>query len=1050
MNPDRSLPELQHTAWSVKDGAPADIWALAQSADGFLWLGTGSGLYRFDGVVFEHIAPPGAPNIGFRDVTALLPLPSGELWIGYYAGGASRMKGGQLTDYGEREGVPPGWVTAFAREDDGTIWLAAREGLARFSGGHWERIGDNWNFHGNAANWILLDRQGTLWVAGGDTVAYLRKGAHTFEDTGVKSDYKSTLAQAPDGTVWFASETLSPRPLPRVAQTTRSTATTIGQATGSTATTIGQATGITATTIGQATGITATTIGQATGITTTAIGQATGTSTTAVGLKDLPPVKRLLLDRDGSVWASDAAQGGIYRATLNAAAAPTARTTEKFGEAQGLTSDLAVPLIEDHEGNIWVGTNMGLNRFRETNFVAERRVPLSRTGYSIARGDGSAVWIASGTALYRSEGGHVEQAATSPTSFHSAYRAPDGVIWLGRRDDLLQIKDGHMTTVRLPEVALADDYAYVIAMTSDGVAGLWVSVVDRGLMHFDGTSWMPTLDLPGLSATAAVSAWTDARSRHWFGYSNGSVIMLDAQGAHDYTSREGLQIGPIIGIGGAADDILVGGEFGLARFDGSGFRSLTTARAEPFTGISGIVITPTHDVWLNGNRGVIRMTEGDLQRALDNPQSPLRYELFDRHDGLPGIAQQGEDSTAMATDDGRLWFLTNHGVAWIDPAHLIRNTVPPAVVIRSLSANGRRYPTSGTVTLPEKTRTVLIDYTALSLGAPERVKFRYKLEGADDSWRDAGNERHVIYANLHARQYRFRVVAANEAGVWNETGAQLTFDIPAAYYEKLWFLVLCAVAAVLLLLALYVARMAQVTAQVRARLLERVFERERIARELHDTFLQSVNALMMRFQAAAQRIPQHEPARALMEQSLDRAAAVLAEGRRRVQDLRSANPIEHDLPQRLTNAVEELVQGHEADSRIEIEGTPRDLHPVVRDEAYRIAREALANASKHAEATRIDIKLTYGRRQFVLRVVDDGRGMDQNESESGVRTDHFGITGMRERAAKIMGTLKLTSSLGAGTVVQLAVPGRFAYSTARPTGLSRARYRWWRAWLDTE
>jgi signal transduction histidine kinase/ligand-binding sensor domain-containing protein len=996
VNPDRSLPELQHTAWSVKDGAPADIWALAQSADGFLWLGTGSGLYRFDGVVFEHITPPGAPNIGFRDVTALLPLPSGELWIGYYAGGVSLMKGGQLTDYGEREGVPPGWITAFAREDDGTIWLAAREGLARFSGGHWERIGDNWNFHGNAAHWILLDRQGTLWVAGGDTVAYLRKGAHTFEDTGVKSGYKSTLAQAPDGTVWIAGESLFPRPLPGVGETNRSTAT-------------------------------------------------------AVGLKDLSPVKRLLLDRDGSVWASDAAHGGIYRATLKAAAAaPTTLTIEKFGEGQGLTSDLAVPLLEDHEGNIWVGTNMGLNRFRETNFVAEPRIPLSRTGYTIARGDGSAVWITSATALYRSEGGHLEQAATSPTPFRSAYRAPDGVIWLGCHDDLLQIKDGHMTTVRLPEVVPPSDYAYVKAMTSDGAGGLWVSVIDRGLVHFDGTSWRPTPDLAGLPATAAVSAWTDARSRHWFGYSNGSIIMLDAQGAHAYTSREGLQIGPITVIGGAADEVLVGGEFGLARFDGSSFRSLTTSRAEPFTGISGIVITPAHDVWLNGNRGVIRMTEGDLQRALNNTQAPLRYELFDRHDGLPGIAQQGEDATAIAADDGRLWFLTNHGVAWIDPAHLIRNTVPPAVVIRSLTANGRRYATSDTVTLPEKTRTALIDYTALSLGAPERVRFRYKLEGADDNWRDAGSERHVIYANLHSRQYRFRVVAANEAGVWNETGAELTFEIPAAYYEKPWFLVLCAVAAVLLLLALYVARMAQVTAQVRARLLERVFERERIARELHDTFLQSVNALMMRFQAAAQRIPQHEPARDLMEQSLDRAAAVLAEGRRRVQDLRSANPIEHDLPQRLANAVEELVQGHEADSRIEIEGTPRDLHPVVRDEAYRIAREALANATKHARATRIDIKLTYVRRQFVLRVVDDGRGMDENGSEAGVRTDHFGITGMRERAAKIMGTLKVTSSLGAGTMVQLVVPGRFAYSAARPPGrLSRARYRW-RAWLDTQ
>jgi len=207
--PNLSMAQIQHTAWTVQQGAPAEIWALAQSPDGFLLLGTGNGLYRFDGVTFEHV-PSNQPELAFRDITALLALPSGELWIGYYAGGVSELKNGVLTDYDQHEGVPAGWITSFARESDGTLWVAARDGLGRFAGGHWETVSSDWNFRNHAAHWVMLDRQGTLWVAGGETVEFLRRGAHKFEDTGIRSGYKSTFALGPDGTVWLAGESVSP------------------------------------------------------------------------------------------------------------------------------------------------------------------------------------------------------------------------------------------------------------------------------------------------------------------------------------------------------------------------------------------------------------------------------------------------------------------------------------------------------------------------------------------------------------------------------------------------------------------------------------------------------------------------------------------------------------------------------------------------------------------------------------------------------------------------------------------------------------------------
>src|ERR1700722_7972116 len=374
--PNLSMSQIQHTAWTAKQGAPADIWALAQSPDGFLLLGTGSGLYRFDGVTFERVIPSNQPDLAFRDITALLALPSGELWIGYYAGGVSELKNGVLTSYGQLEGVPSGWITSFARESDGTLWVAAAEGLGRFSAGHWETGSSDWNFRGHGAHWVLLDHQGTLWGAGGGTVAFLPRGAHKFEDTGIRSQYKSTLALAPDGTVWLAGESISPRPLLQ-----HQPLLTRGEPPGR-----------------------------------------------------LDPVKRLLVDRDGSIWATDSQHGGIYRATPrnhDTDAATPHPLNEIFTEAEGLTSNLAVPVLEDQEGNIWVGTNLGLNRFRATRFVREWRVPASRTVYALAAAPDGSVWIASHEQLFEAQGSRCDLIARLPSPIRSPYREPSGALWLG-------------------------------------------------------------------------------------------------------------------------------------------------------------------------------------------------------------------------------------------------------------------------------------------------------------------------------------------------------------------------------------------------------------------------------------------------------------------------------------------------------------------------------------------------------------------------------------------------------------------------------------------
>ena len=978
--PSLVLSQIHHTAWTTKDGAPADIWALAQSPDGFLLLGTGSGLYRFDGVTFERVTPTNQPDLAFRDITALLPLPSGELWIGYYAGGVSKLKDGVLTNYSRLEGLPAGWVTSFARESDGTIWAAAREGLGRFSAGRWETVSTDWNFRGHSAHWVLLDRQGTLWVAGGDTVAFLPHGAHKFVDTGIHSGYESMLALAPDGTVWLGGLSVAPRPLqPRELPA--------------------------------------------------------GNDKPWVRLD---PVKRILFDRDGSLWATDSLRGGVYRVTQQSG---VAHSPETFTEAEGLTSDVAVPEIEDREGNIWVGTNLGLNRFRATPFVPEGRVPTSQTGYALAATRDGAVLIASGAQLFAAYGSHCDLLVSLPTLIRSLYLEPGGALWLGTPEGLVERVDNKLTVLPFPAPPHPIQYQYAHSITPDAAQGLLVSVVDRGLMRMNDGRWSLASSELGLPDATPTALWTDAAQQQWLGYSDGTLALRTHSGVRMLGSEQGLKVGPITVIGGSTTAVFVAGEWGLARYDGGKFSSLSASRSEALSGITGILVRPNGDIWLNGNRGVVHMQAEALNDAYQHPLARLRYDLFDIQDGLPGYALQGQDSTAVAGTDGRLWFATNHGVAWIDPDQLSGNQTPPQVVIRSVLADQRTYQRAGSIELPIGTRSVRIDYTALNLGRPERVRFRYKLEGADDTWRDAGNERSVRYASLRPGHYSFQVIASNGNGVWNNVGATVTFVLPPAFYQTFWFLALVFSVCLGVLLLLLLARLRQISHRDRRRLEQRMEdrlnERTRIARELHDSLLQGFQGLMFRLQAVRELLPERPGVAA---ESLDTALKMgdeaICQGRDAVQNLRSGSSEEGDLVAAVGALGAELATGVDPQAtpeyRVVVEGTARDVNPQIRDDVYSIVREAVCNAYQHAKATRIETDVTFEETALSFRVRDDGIGIDPEILARGQRMEHWGLPGMRERCQTVGGDLKVWSEKNAGTEVELRIPARIAY--ARPPG----------------
>src|SRR5580698_4078063 len=376
--------------------------------------------------------------------------------------------------------------------------------------------------------------------------------------------------------------------------------------------------------------------------------------------------------------------------------------------------------------------------------------------------------------------------------------------------------------------------------------------------------------------------------------------------------------------------------------------------------------------------------------------------------------------------------------------------LPPPVHVEEIVADRKAYSPQEGLQIPPLTRDLEIDYTALSFAIPQKVRFRYKLEERDTTWQEPGTRRQAFYSDLHPGKYHFRVIACNNDGLWNEEGATLDFSVAAAWYQTNWFRASCVVVFLVLLWGLYRLRVQQLQHQFAIGLEARVNERTRIARELHDTLLQSFQGLMLRFQTVSEMLPARPlDAKKALEGALDRADEAISEGRDAITDIRASTLASRDLEKSITvlmtNLSEELAasNGGSVTSRVLVEGVPRAVRQTVQDEIYRIARESLRNAFRHAQAGHIETEIMYGE-SLRLRFRDDGKGIDPSVVEHGGRSGHWGLPGIRERAKQIGAQLAVWSELGAGTEVELNIPGSIAYEI-----VPGARFRIFRKRTET-
>ncbi|HEY6940433.1 sensor histidine kinase [Dokdonella sp.] len=978
LNPERMISQYGHVAWRLRDGdLPAPAYPIAQTRDGYMWIGTQAGVLRFDGMRFVSL-----------DRLTATPLPAK-------------------------------FITALHGARDGSLWIGSTQGLS-----HWR---DNvlTTIPGMASPSSLLeDRSGTLWA----TVEGRRDGSRQVSLCSVEANSArcfarddgiafangefgaGSLYQDAAGAFWFATEWSVARwkkgmqaqvmPVPAKIQ-----AATPGRLV------FAAAGGV------QWVGVDAR--GPGLGLQRVE-GNAIRTVQAPLQGSNLS-VQALFADRAGVLWVGTL-DDGIYRIRGD--------RVDHIRAVDGLSSDCIYWFFEDAAGDLWVSTSEGVDRFRDlpVSTFSKREGRSSDEADSVLVTHDGRVWAGSSNALdilqdgvftsYKAGAGLPGNQVTSMLEDHS------GEVWIGIDNSLTVFDDGRFVRVNGPGseplgpvASLAEDrqgnvwarYRNKLArirdrhvqeefeigaatLTADRVSGVWAAAADGTLAHFH-------------DATVDRFTLAHAANRMRQGITTASGALLFATDAGVFGWSEGTQR-------------VMGAQNGL-----------------PCEFSTELGIDDAGDLWIFTECGLLRITAAELGRWWHDGSAIVTPRVFDAMDGLR-VGRPAFRALSVAPD-GKLWLGNAVNLQMLDPAELRRATPPPLQAWIENTRSDRREFGSGTdIELPPNPREVQIDYTATGLSVPQRARFRYRLEGRDESWNEAGTRRQAFYNDLPPGTYRFRVGASSDGLSWTETAFPLSLRIDAAWYQTLPVRLLGVLLGAGILAALYRMRVRRLAAVLKARYDERLAERTRLARELHDTLLQTIQSSKMVADDALDHVDDKERMAHAMGRLSEWLGAAVREGREALHALRASTTQTNDLAASLRRAAGECCARADMQLRFEVLGVPGEMHPIVRDEIYRIGYEAIRNACAHSKGSQLDVSLAYlGDLRIVVR--DDGVGFDPVS-----RPGHFGVEGMRERAARIGAQLRIERAKPAGSEIALIVPATTAYREAgRRQGLRGVWHR---------
>ena len=994
LDPTLDVTQYAHTAWKVRDGfLKAEVLSFAQTPDGYLWLGTPFGLLRFDGVRAIPWEPPAGASLPGENIFVLRVTGDGTLWIGTDRGLAS-WNGNSLRVHPAFQGE---YIMSIVEDRQGTLWVGGQHVATSTgflctirgattecqSGRETLGIGITSVYEdGGGALWIATTNQVRRWRPEPPKLFSLATSIPTIAETLTEFQGKILVATV-DGVQQIVDERVEPFPVP-------------------------------------------------------------------VDPSRIPVA--LFRDRDRALWIGTLAAGVLHVRDGR---------VDTFAPLDGLSGVNVHTIFEDREGSVWLATEGGIDRFRAPAVVPQS-IPQGAAAAVLADRGGS-IWIATLTGLYESRAekivvyrGHPMKAGSNDSSGSvrretvdervivgmpdvttaTLFEDREGRIWIGSQSGV-----GYLDHGRYFRVTGVGD-GYIDSIVEDTMGKIWIAHRKVGLLRWSQDRKLERFAWPIDSggAWAYRVALDPVRGGVWVGsYVGGVVHVVDGSVRAKYSTDAGLGKGSVGDVHVMNDGtVWAATEGGLSRIKDGRVATLNTSAGLPCDAVHWL-IDDDGATWLHTSCGLLRIAHSDLNdwtAAIDQGKPPraVPSTLFDSSDGFVADKSSGSFTPHVTKSaDGKLWFTTTDGVAVVDPHHLPYNKVPPPVQVEQVVADRKGYAFSTALSLPPLVRDLEIQYTALSFVAPEKVQFKYKLEGRDREWRDAGNRRRANYTDLPPGDYRFRVIACNNSGVWNEQGATLDFSIEPAYWQTNWFRALVLLALLALAYTVYRLRVAQLARHFNATLDARVNERTRIARDLHDTLLQSFHGLLLRFQTARALLPANATKAAeVLDSAIDQAAGAITEGRDAVQGLRTSATEMNDLAESIRALGEELAtaNGNSVVLRVDVQGASRPLHPIVRDEVFRIASEALRNAFKHAGAEQIEVEMHYDERQMRLRVRDDGKGIPQELLRAEGREGHFGLHGMRERAKLAGGKLVIWSGPDAGTEVELSIPASHAYSKA--------------------
>jgi signal transduction histidine kinase/ligand-binding sensor domain-containing protein len=697
------------------------------------------------------------------------------------------------------------------------------------------------------------------------------------------------------------------------------------------------------------------------------------------------------VDKDGELWIGTNGSGLVRLKR---------RIVRMYTRADGLPNDIAMAVLSSHDGRLWVGGNCGLSVFDGNRFKVYREKDglANSCIWSLAEDGNHDLWVGTwGGGLFRFRDGHFvqfsrDQGLVSNVVLHIAV-AHDDSLWIATPDGISHMQNGHIRNYTTADGLTSnevfdvyeDDRGRILAATQGGIDQL----VDE--------TFIPLLPTPQTDSPLSVRFAED---------SSRDIYTLDTPN-------------------------------GISLMESGALRTLN----EDWKPLD-MVESPQHDLWFSGTDGILRIALSELKRSVEDGDVPFEYTRFDRADGLNTLQCSVGAPGIAITPDHKLWVATVKGVAMIDLAHLPRRSHKPEVFVGAVTIGRSKVLAGQRLILVPGTHHIELHLEAVDLASPEKIRLQYRMDGVDTGWLDADASRTAIYTTIPPGTHAFHVRASSSDGVWDHVGIVYDVTQQPLFYQTTWFLFLAVTVLLCLLSAAYLIRVRQIVRQSNIRLEERLAERERIARELHDTLLQGVLSASMQLDVVEDQLPADSPAKPLARRVLQMMRQVIEEGRKALRGLREEDIVSGSLTTAFLLVREEFHTDEETKYSVITTNASRPLNPLIRDEVYRIGREAIVNAFLHAKAASIEVEIEFSNRHLRLLVRDDGCGMNSQILNAG-RDGHWGLPGMRERSERIGADLRLRSRVGSGTEVELVIPGFVAFASQ-----SQGPFTRWLAWLN--